>query len=80
MTLSSFERFNHLRLYTCIFYLQPPKTFRNGWTADRAYQTCYDSIKNAVPENVYNKYVDVPVNSYVKSCVSDIEVRFVYKK
>ncbi|XP_076111119.1 von Willebrand factor D and EGF domain-containing protein-like isoform X1 [Mytilus galloprovincialis] len=54
--------------------IEPPKTFRNGWTADRAYQTCYDSIKNAVPENVYNKYVDVPVNSYVKSCVSDIEL------
>ncbi|CAC5416234.1 unnamed protein product [Mytilus coruscus] len=54
--------------------IEPPKTFRNGWTAEKAYRTCYDSIKNAVPENVYSTYVDVPVNSYIKSCVSDIEL------
>ncbi|CAC5411147.1 unnamed protein product [Mytilus coruscus] len=50
------------------------QTFRNGWTADIAYQTCQEALTTAIPSDVYSDYVEVDVENFIQSCVSDIEV------
>ncbi|XP_063442416.1 von Willebrand factor D and EGF domain-containing protein-like [Mytilus trossulus] len=53
---------------------EPPATFRNGWTSDRAYNICFNSINNALQNDMYKAYVDVPVDKFIEACVKDIEV------
>ncbi|CAC5375040.1 TN [Mytilus coruscus] len=53
---------------------EPPATFRNGWTSDRAYNICFNSINDALQNDMYKDYVDVPVDKFIESCVKDIEV------
>ncbi|CAC5386360.1 unnamed protein product [Mytilus coruscus] len=53
---------------------EPPATFRNGWTSDRAYNICFNSINDALQNDMYKDYVDVPVKKFIESCVKDIEV------
>ncbi|XP_052075062.1 von Willebrand factor D and EGF domain-containing protein-like [Mytilus californianus] len=50
------------------------QTFRNGWTADIAYQTCQEALTTAIPSDVYSDFVEVDVENFIQSCVSDIEV------
>ncbi|XP_052075060.1 von Willebrand factor D and EGF domain-containing protein-like isoform X2 [Mytilus californianus] len=50
------------------------KTFRNGWTADIAYQTCQEALTTAIPSEVYSNFVEVDVENFIQSCVSDIEI------
>ncbi|XP_052075063.1 von Willebrand factor D and EGF domain-containing protein-like [Mytilus californianus] len=50
------------------------QTFRNGWTADIAYQTCQEALTTAIPSDVYSNFVEVDVENFIQSCVSDIEV------
>ncbi|VDI39774.1 Hypothetical predicted protein [Mytilus galloprovincialis] len=49
-------------------------TFRNGWTSDRAYTICFNSINDALQNDIYKDYVDVPVEKFIEACVKDIEV------
>ncbi|CAG2249638.1 unnamed protein product [Mytilus edulis] len=50
------------------------QTFRNGWTAETAYQTCQEALTTAIPSDVYSDVVEVDVENFIQSCVSDIEV------
>ncbi|CAC5411168.1 unnamed protein product [Mytilus coruscus] len=50
------------------------QTFRNGWTVDIAYQTCQEALTTAIPSDVYSDFVEVDVENFIQSCVSDIEV------
>ncbi|VDI79905.1 Hypothetical predicted protein [Mytilus galloprovincialis] len=50
------------------------QTFRNGWTAEKAYQTCQEALTTAIPSDVYSDVVEVDVENFIQSCVSDIEV------
>ncbi|XP_052063299.1 von Willebrand factor D and EGF domain-containing protein-like [Mytilus californianus] len=54
--------------------IEPPATFRNGWTSDRAYNICFNSIHDALQNDMYKDYVDVPVEKFIEACVKDIEV------
>ncbi|CAC5375044.1 unnamed protein product [Mytilus coruscus] len=54
--------------------IEPPATFRNGWTSDRAYNICFNSINDALQNDMYKDYVDVPVEKFIEACVKDIEV------
>ncbi|VDI77544.1 Hypothetical predicted protein, partial [Mytilus galloprovincialis] len=49
------------------------QTFRNGWTAETAYQTCQEALTTAIPSDVYSDVVEVDVENFIQSCVSDIE-------
>ncbi|CAC5411150.1 unnamed protein product [Mytilus coruscus] len=53
------------------------QTFRNGWTADIAYQTCHEALTTAIPSDVYSDFVEVDVENFIQLCVSDIEVGLV---
>ena len=56
---------------------QVPNTFRNGWTKDNAYQKCLESIRKDLPTDLYTDVVDLQEESFIQSCVKDIEVGFV---
>lgn len=58
-------------------FFQASDTFRNGWTEERAYNICFDSISKALQNNLYKNYVDVPVEKFIEACVKDIEVLLV---
>ncbi|CAC5375043.1 unnamed protein product [Mytilus coruscus] len=53
---------------------EPQGTFRNGWTSDRAYNICFISINDALQNDMFKDYVDVPVEKFIDACVKDIEV------
>ncbi|XP_063440468.1 uncharacterized protein LOC134721412 [Mytilus trossulus] len=55
-------------------HIEPPATFRNGWTYDGAYTICFNSINDALQNDMYKDYVDVPVEKFIEACVKDIEV------
>lgn len=61
-------------MFSEIFLLQPPKTFRNGWTSERAYNVCTHNISEALQKDMYKAYVDVPYEKFIEACVKDIEV------
>lgn len=64
--------------YECNFILkQVPNTFRNGWNESNAYQKCLESIRKALPTDLYTDVVDLQEESFIQSCVKDIEVGFV---
>ncbi|CAC5411154.1 unnamed protein product [Mytilus coruscus] len=50
------------------------QTFRNEWTANKAYQTCQEALATAIPADVYSDFVEVDVDNFIQSCVSDIKV------
>ncbi|XP_071151614.1 von Willebrand factor D and EGF domain-containing protein-like, partial [Mytilus edulis] len=54
--------------------IESTATFRNGWTSDRAYNICFNSINDALQNDMYKDYVDVPVEKFIEACVKDIEV------
>ncbi|XP_071174260.1 von Willebrand factor D and EGF domain-containing protein-like [Mytilus edulis] len=54
--------------------IESPATFRNGWTSDGAYTICFNSINDALQNDMYKDYVNVPVDKFIEACVKDIEV------
>ncbi|CAG2211168.1 unnamed protein product [Mytilus edulis] len=54
--------------------ISSPATFRNGWTSDGAYTICFNSINDALQNDMYKDYVDAPVDKFIEACVKDIEV------
>ncbi|XP_076109588.1 uncharacterized protein LOC143078620 [Mytilus galloprovincialis] len=55
-------------------HIEPPQTFRNGWTSERAYNICTHNISEALQKDMYKGYVDVPDAKFIEACVKDIEI------
>lgn len=51
-----------------------PDTFRNGWTEESARQACLESIRNAVPSNLYSDFGDLSEDFFVQTCTMDIKL------
>ncbi|XP_071168610.1 von Willebrand factor D and EGF domain-containing protein-like [Mytilus edulis] len=51
-----------------------PDSFRNGWTEESARQSCLESIRHAVPSNLYSDFGDLSEEFFVQTCTMDIKL------
>lgn len=50
------------------------RTFRNGWTEEKANQTCFKLIKDKIPTDLEENGIIVSKEEYIESCIEDIKV------
>ncbi|CAG2213049.1 unnamed protein product [Mytilus edulis] len=50
------------------------RTFRNGWTEEKANQTCYKLIKDKIPTDLEENGIIVSKEEYIESCIEDIKL------
>lgn len=54
-------------------FVQTP-VFRNGWTEEKANQTCYERIENGIPTDLFGAVTGLSISDYIESCILDIKV------
>ncbi|XP_052085191.1 serine-rich adhesin for platelets-like [Mytilus californianus] len=50
------------------------RSFRNGWTEEKANQTCYELIKDQIPTDLLENGIILSEEEYIESCVEDIKL------
>ncbi|XP_052101114.1 von Willebrand factor D and EGF domain-containing protein-like isoform X2 [Mytilus californianus] len=50
------------------------RSFRNGWTEEKANQTCYELIKDQIPTDLQENGIILSEEEYIESCVEDIKL------
>ncbi|VDI31154.1 Hypothetical predicted protein [Mytilus galloprovincialis] len=50
------------------------RNFRNGWTEEKANQTCFKLIKDKIPTDLEENGIIVSKEEYIESCIEDIKL------